>query len=219
MTARKRLPGDGAKPMEGKDLEAWTRIQAGGETMATSFRAGDAAGFVEGMKALRETTLDPKVILNSLHMPPDGGEYTEGLIQILRRIPDGWGRWISCGPGWYPMLVELDQSLAAIQPDYVVHQVKEKYGQLRYYFASIGSRSQEKRMTALVDAAEERSVTICEVCGNPGRICVCNRWYRTVCPACAEILGYSSIGTSEGPVDEGRPPSSQDRGEEDGDAG
>lgn len=71
--------------------------------------------------------------VDDLRVPEDAGEYAAGLERILRRIPDGWGRWIGCGPGWYRLLVELDTQLAALDPDYRVQQVKEKFGTLRYY--------------------------------------------------------------------------------------
>lgn len=71
--------------------------------------------------------------LNIPLLPPDAGKHAEGLKRILARIPEGWGRWISCGPGWYGLLVELDQKLAAIAPDYEIHQVKEKFGTLCFY--------------------------------------------------------------------------------------
>lgn len=56
------------------------------------------------------------------------------LDPILERIPNEFGKWIGCRSGWYPLLLELDARLAAICPEYQVHQVKEKYGTLRYYF-------------------------------------------------------------------------------------
>ncbi len=68
--------------------------------------------------------------------PDDAGEYAEALVAILRRIPDEWGRWISCGSGWYPLIAELDEQLRALLPNYVIHQVKEKFGGLRYYWAA-----------------------------------------------------------------------------------
>jgi hypothetical protein len=37
---------------------------------------------------------------------------------------------------WYPLLVELDEQLGALLPNYVLHQVKEKFGGLRYYWES-----------------------------------------------------------------------------------
>jgi len=72
--------------------------------------------------------------LNTIQTPEDAGEHQEGLLQILRKIPHGW-RWIECGKGWYPIIVSLDQGLEALAPGYEVHQVKEKFGTLRYYYA------------------------------------------------------------------------------------
>jgi hypothetical protein len=72
--------------------------------------------------------------LLTVHVPDDAGRWADGLERILRRIPPRWGRWMSVGPGWYPIIVALDAHLATIDPDYVVHQVKEKFGGLRYYY-------------------------------------------------------------------------------------
>jgi hypothetical protein len=80
--------------------------------------------------------VDYQQMLNAVHIPEDAGEHTEALRGILLRIPDGWGRWISCDRGWYPLLVELDEQLRAVLPNYVLHQVKEKFGGLRYYWES-----------------------------------------------------------------------------------
>lgn len=66
-------------------------------------------------------------------IPDDAGPHREGLRRILGRIPDGWGRWIGCGPGWYPLIIELDTALAEVCANYELYQVKEKYGTLRYY--------------------------------------------------------------------------------------
>jgi hypothetical protein len=80
--------------------------------------------------------VDYQQLLNAVHVPEDTGEHVEALRGILLRIPDGWGRWISCDRGWYPLLVELDGQLRALLPNYVLHQVKEKFGGLRYYWDS-----------------------------------------------------------------------------------
>jgi len=82
---------------------------------------------------LGQLDIDIPRLINSTHVPKAAGEHEEALIRILMRIPDGWGRWISCDPGWYPIIVELDAALTALDPNYEVHQVKEKYGTLRYY--------------------------------------------------------------------------------------
>lgn len=68
-----------------------------------------------------------------LHLPEDAGEWAEGLTRVLERIPPEWGPWVSCGKGWYPIVVRLDEGLAQVVPGYALHQVKEKLGGLRYY--------------------------------------------------------------------------------------
>ena len=73
------------------------------------------------------------IMLETIHIPENSGEYAEDIRKILSRIPPRWGRWISCDKGWYPLVIELDQKLAEIYPDYELHQVKEKFGTLRYY--------------------------------------------------------------------------------------
>jgi hypothetical protein len=80
--------------------------------------------------------VDYQQLLNTVHVPEDAGEHAEALRGILLRIPYGWGRWISCDRGWYPLLVELDEQLRMLLPNYVLHQVKEKFGGLRYYWES-----------------------------------------------------------------------------------
>lgn len=76
----------------------------------------------------------PPVFRDALHVPEDAGAWAGGLEVILRRIPERWGRYISCDAGWYPLLVACDRAPAQIAPDYQVHQVKEKFGVLRFCF-------------------------------------------------------------------------------------
>lgn len=87
-------------------------------------------------EALPGSGFDLVAMLNSVHIPEDAGEHAEGLLRILERIPDGWGRWIGCGPGWYPIIVRLADEIAELLPAYEIHQVKEKYGTLRFYWGA-----------------------------------------------------------------------------------
>jgi hypothetical protein len=98
--------------------------------------ADDADGFAAAFAALRQIGqgVDLSEVLNALHVPDDAGERAEALRRMLLRIPDGWGRWIGCSRGWYPILVELDEQLCSLFPQYELHQVKEKYGGLRFYW-------------------------------------------------------------------------------------
>ncbi|OLT79657.1 hypothetical protein BKG58_19705 [Mycobacteroides abscessus subsp. abscessus] len=145
------------------------------------------------------TQLDLDSLRDKLHVPDDAGEHEDGLRAIMMRIPSNWGRWISCSRGWYPIIIQLDRELAAIDPGYEVHQCKEKFGGLRFYFGASESISEADhgRMRALVREAEDRCEATCELCGGPGsRHVTPHGWYRTLCSTCAtaEGRGYEPVG-------------------------
>lgn len=138
-------------------------------------------------------------LLNKEWIPEDAGEYADGLTKIIRRIPDGYGRWIGCGPGWYPLIIELDEKIAEIAPNYVVAQVKEKFGTLRYYFSVYGDETAKyDEVDSIIDEYEARSGTICELCGADGEMKVRRYWYQTLCSECAEKNGYEDIPAKKG---------------------
>lgn len=135
---------------------------------------------------------------------PDGvEEYPDDILDILNRIPVEWGRWISCDKGWYKLLVDTNRKMNMMWPNYEIHQVKEKFGSLRFYW---GISSEDKDWEALdenisktiyeimgdiANSAESRSSRICEDCGEFGTTTVLNYWYRTLCPACSVEQGYT----------------------------
>ncbi len=181
-------------------------VQARWDTLADTVRqvasaTDDAEGFQAAFNAMRQVGrgIDHQQILNALHVPEDAGEHADALRGMLLRIPDGWGRWIRCGRGWYPLLVELDEQLRALLPNYVIHQVKEKFGGLRYYWESSEDVHDEQAQRVelankLVHTAEARAAVTCELCGAAGRLRRTPppaRRYKTLCPDCAEREGYS----------------------------
>jgi hypothetical protein len=200
-------------------------VQARWDTLADTVRhlasaTDDAEGFQGAWNAMRLVgrNIDDQQSLDALHVPEDAGEHADALRGILVRIPDGWGRWISCDRGWYPLLVELDEQLRALLPNYLIHQVKEKFGGLRYYWepgeeahdpsnpggeaavdgeATIAERERRIELAQqLVASAEKRAGITCELCGAAGRLHrTPARRYKTLCPACAEREGYV-LGTA-----------------------
>jgi hypothetical protein len=181
----KAKPGAKAQPLEGTEAENWAKGQAMLKEMAKQV----AVGNFTAIKLDELPQLDSAKILNAIHLPEDAGAYAAGLETILRRIPDGWGRWISCGAGWYPIIVELDQSIATIYPEYEVQQVKEKFGGLRYYCDHDGVDEVAK----LIGAAELRAAKTCEDCGALGRL-LDKGWLRTLCGSCGVKRGYLPAG-------------------------
>jgi len=119
------------------DLQArWDALAGAARQIATAAAGDDDDVFRAACGAMEQASrgLDHQQILNSIHVPTDAGEHAEALAAILRRITDGWGRWIACDSGWYSLIVELDEQLRALLPNYVIHQIKEKFGGLRYYW-------------------------------------------------------------------------------------
>jgi hypothetical protein len=176
----------------------WDAIRSTIDAMAKGLTEGtlDAEGLAATTAKLQQVDVDLKRILNSLHIPEDAGEFRDALAAILHRIPDNWGRWISCDAGWYPLITRLDAALSALDPDYQIHQIKEKFGTLRYYAETeIEDESRRARFHGLIAEAERQSATTCERCSAPGELCAVGAtgpWYKTLCPVCTDALSAES---------------------------
>lgn len=134
-----------ARELSGDAQVRWDALK---DTVAELVGAlDDPDGFSAASAALRQVgqSVDMAEVLNALHVPEDAGEHAAALRRMLLRIPDGWGRWIGCCRGWYPILVDLDEQLAALFPGYKLQQAKEKFGGLRFYW------SQGERVTDPAD--------------------------------------------------------------------
>lgn len=86
------------------------------------------------------------------------------------------------GKGWLSIVEELNQRLAKIDPGYEIHQIKEKFGALRYYAMPSRSLFNEVReeFRVLVHEAEAKSAVTCEICSEPGTI-TGPRWLKCRC--------------------------------------
>ena len=90
----------------------------------------------------------------------------------------GWG--FECSDGWFDLLEDLFKKLSALPDQVELEQVKEKYGTLRVY--AMGS----DEAFDLINEAEEKSATICEICGKAGTlhsdkgwmVCRCEEHYK-----------------------------------------
>lgn len=101
-----------------------------------------------------------------------------------------------CDDGWYDLLDRLMEKISKLDKEkaVVVHQIKEKFGGLRFYIGGeirmdiIGQGSmimdredQFKKVYEAIDEAESESFKTCEVCGKPGKLCLAGYWLKTVC--------------------------------------
>lgn len=120
------------------------------------------------------------------------------IRDIESRIEKGFYPKVSCDTGWFGLIAELHEKLVAIDPNYVVLQVKEKFGGLRFYAApGYGELSEVrcKEFYSLIREAEDKSFTVCEMTGNPGVLMRDGHWLRTLDPEIAPE-GYVIVGES-----------------------
>lgn len=99
------------------------------------------------------------------------------------------------GRGWRPILERLHDRLLAIDPDYRLHQVKEKRGILRIYAADEDYAETQilAQIEAAIAGAVRESAVTCERCGQPGRLPERLEWRRlrryllTLCDRCVAV--------------------------------
>ena len=85
------------------------------------------------------------------------------------------------GDGWLPLIEDLIIELKKLDWNLDVHQIKEKFGGLRFYTGDTTSE-----MDDLIRKAEAASFKICEDCSKPGKATTPRGWIRTLCVACDE---------------------------------
>ena len=93
------------------------------------------------------------------------------------------------------MITTLGADLTLVDPHYEVHQIKEKFGALRFYAdTNLGGEIGE-RFDALIEDAEARSPHICERCGShSAELCSSGTTYtryKTLCAACRDAIRAS----------------------------
>jgi len=102
-------------------------------------------------------------------------------MSIKERLRKGMGCYTDIPKGWKELVYQLDLDLSVIDPDYVIDQIKEKFGGLRYY---ISSSVYTEEMRNLIDKAEEKSFNMCLFCGNLAEPKNYDGWYATICKEC-----------------------------------
>lgn len=112
-------------------------------------------------------------------------ERVEDMRQTLELLKEGLysGYDGKVGDGWIPILDRLAHDLKQMGWDGHVHQIKEKFGTLRFY---IGHGTEE--MFQRIARAEDETADTCENCGaraseNPPHT---HYWIKTLCSRCHE---------------------------------
>lgn len=89
---------------------------------------------------------------------------------------------LDCGEGWHPLIKELLDKLEAytilfpLWKHLRILQIKEKWGSLNVYTNFLTNE-----IVALIDEYEQKSLTICEICGKTGFLREDLSWIQTLC--------------------------------------
>lgn len=86
---------------------------------------------------------------------------------------------LEIGDGWVGIVRRLLEGCRRAGIEMSVHQVKEKFGGLRFY-ASTPDES-TTTLYRLVGEAEDEAERTCEECGRPGFLRTDRPWIRTLC--------------------------------------
>lgn len=108
---------------------------------------------------------------------------------IKTRINSSYGQYVSVDEGWYQIVVDCDEELAAIDPNYEILQIKEKFGGLRYYMTPSNETTPEQRdeMYKVISKYEQAALRTCEATGLPGVLMKSvGGWLKTLNPEYAE---------------------------------
>lgn len=111
----------------------------------------------------------------------------------LDRIRDrfegsGFPAFLDVSPGWFPLIIELDELLVSYDPNYTLQQVKEKFGGLRWYFEPTSyDLPNYGEMRRIVSQYESLSMLTCEMCGRAGDLRINRGWQYTRCSKCDKV--------------------------------
>ena len=112
--------------------------------------------------------------------------------------------------GWYNILHNLCEELTPIlneerskitedpeQPLFYVHQIKEKFGGLRFYFMMNTENTElHENIQKLIDIAEDKSYDTCQITGKPGTLCKKGRHFMTLSEEARITQGFEVVNGS-----------------------
>jgi len=114
--------------------------------------------------------------------------------ELKKKISPAFGKYIQVDEGWYQIVVDCDKELRAIDPNYQILQIKEKFGGLRYYMTPCDDTTKEQRdqMYEVISKYEAIAARTCEATGQPGVLMKSiGGWLKTLNPEyAANTLHY-----------------------------
>jgi hypothetical protein len=108
---------------------------------------------------------------------------------ILKSFAKGWNHEIDCEDGWLELIANCHSELLAVDPNYTILQIKQKFGTLRYYAEPSRTKHADNFRT-IMDKYEQLSARTCEKTGAKGILMNKGNWYQTLEPTLGLTLGF-----------------------------
>lgn len=96
--------------------------------------------------------------------------------------------YVECNEGWKEIVDQVSFKIEQVNNKYpgssYIHasQIKQKFGGLRYYVSFEDINNDDVNYVySIIEEAEKRSLTICEICGAPGKRSKQGYYMETVC--------------------------------------
>jgi len=99
--------------------------------------------------------------------------------ELCSRIIEPFEKQVACEEGWDGLLFDLHDKLVAVDPNYTICQVKEKFGSLRVYY-NASDPTLDRVMGSVVRLYQDLSLSVCEKTGRPGSLKVKDGIYKTL---------------------------------------
>lgn len=136
-------------------------------------------------------------------------ELSQKIESLRAKFADGWSNYIEVDEGWYQIVLDCDAELTALDPDYSILQIKEKFGGLRYYTMlsdqANGDPELRDKIDAVITKYENLALQTCEATGRPGVMMrSVGGWCKTLNPEyAAGTLHYAKYSVLESDADTG----------------
>ena len=112
------------------------------------------------------------------------------VAKLIDKFLPNYYKSVDVDEGWYQIVVDCDNLLTEIDPDYKIAQIKQKFGGLRYYFQPSSTEYNDElweKMNAVVHTYEDIAWVTCEATGNPGVLMKSSGgWLKTLDPEYAK---------------------------------
>lgn len=115
------------------------------------------------------------------------------IEKLKEKISSNFLKAIQVDEGWYQLVIDCDRELSLFDPNYKIIQVKEKFGELRYYVKPSETCYEPRRLHDIIAKYEGIAAKTCEATGKPGVLMKSiGGWYKTLNPEyAASTLHYA----------------------------